>query len=239
MTTTHSSNVNLPSSGQQGTGATVLPIVIGSGWVGCMENLNKKTTKKNRILNLDRPTRIESLCWLSYPGHIILYALHKASCQDTWVLLCNLASSTDPFISWNLQVMFKGKCFKFAYADFGWCYGIFCHTSGPTDVHIIIQLFQSCTPVCDSKECKHPTYDTCHKQHTFHFAILKLICEKSTEYEGSHYVVFSSIHLFLPSHIQTFSSLPFSHNLSPLCSCLMLIHAKCKMKIQFALSSFS
>ena len=72
------------------------------------------------------------------------------------------------------------------------------------------QVFQSCTPVCDSQVCKHPMYDTRHKKHAFHLAFFILTYEKSKEYEGSHYAVFSSILLFLPSYIQTFSSLLFS-----------------------------
>ena len=67
--------------------------------------------------------------------------------------------------------------------------------------------------------------------YAFHFAFFKLTNKRSTKYKGSHYAVFSSILLFFPSYVQTFSSVPFSNNLNPLCSSLMFINANGKGKM--------
>jgi hypothetical protein len=88
--TTHPLNVNLPSSGQQGTArlsackvsdaggigaedplvrdATVEPNVIWAGWAPGSVWTRTGNLETTRILLPDRPTRIESLYQLSYPG---------------------------------------------------------------------------------------------------------------------------------------------------------------------------
>lgn len=82
---------------------------------------------------------------------------------------------------------------------------------------------------------------TTHATSNTHFILLSLDwhAKKHTDFEGSHYAVFSSILLFLPLHNQTFSSLPCSQTTSILfVSVFHLYMPKIRWKCSFQFTSY-